>query len=253
MGGPMNCTGVADLYPVKKALLMVEAQAGNVLAGAVLAAYLVATEQGEGQQVDVAAVETQLGSIDRRMTYELAYQFHGESSTRGDLLDLPLPWGIYPCADGYVQIATVGAWLDRMLATLDDPELTRFFAEHPEAVFDPATRERIEGPLFTWLLGHTKQECFEAATLTHQWPVFPVNTVEDVMNDPHFRARGFFVAADHPRAGRLEYPGAPFRMAEGGFRWRRPAPLLGEHNREVYGELGLSTRDLVDLRGLGVI
>jgi crotonobetainyl-CoA:carnitine CoA-transferase CaiB-like acyl-CoA transferase len=253
MGGPMNCTGVADLYPVKKALSMVEAQAGNVLAGAVLAAYLVALDQGEGQHVDVAAVETQLGSIDRRMVYELAYQFHGENSSRGDLLDVALPWGIYPCADGYVQIATVGPWVERMLATLDDPDLTAFFREHPGAAFDPAARERIEGPLFAWLLRHTKQECFEEATLGHQWPVFPVNTVEDVVEDPHFRARNFFVTMDHPRAGRLTYPGAPFRMGEGGFRLRRPAPLLGEHNREVYGAVGLSPRDLADLRGLGVI
>ena len=62
-----------------------------------------------------------------------------------------------------------------------------------------------------------------------------------------------FQQVDHPEAGRLTYPGPPFRMDESAATTGR-APLLGEHNEKVYGErLGLSRRDLVRLRQNGVI
>jgi crotonobetainyl-CoA:carnitine CoA-transferase CaiB-like acyl-CoA transferase len=74
-----------------------------------------------------------------------------------------------------------------------------------------------------------------------------------VLAQPHLRARGAFQELDDPRAGLLTYPGAPFRPGAGGWELR-PAPRLGEHNAEVYGELlGLRARDLVRLRAAGVI
>ena len=58
---------------------------------------------------------------------------------------------------------------------------------------------------------------------------------------------------DHPAAGRVKYPGAPFKMMETPWEIRRPAPLLGQHNEEVMGELGYTKEDLVRLREQGVI
>jgi len=67
------------------------------------------------------------------------------------------------------------------------------------------------------------------------------------------RAREYFQEVEHPLAGRLTYPGPPFRMSE--VQWRAGrAPLLGEHNREVYcGELGLSAGGLARLRAAEVL
>jgi crotonobetainyl-CoA:carnitine CoA-transferase CaiB-like acyl-CoA transferase len=76
----------------------------------------------------------------------------------------------------------------------------------------------------------------------------------ELVNNPHYNERGFFIDIEHPRAGRLTYPGAPFRMSAAGYQVRRPAPLLGQYNREVYcGLLGYSEHDLSILRGRGVI
>ena len=63
----------------------------------------------------------------------------------------------------------------------------------------------------------------------------------------------FFQAIDHPAAGKALYPGAPFRIQ--GDTWRHGrAPLLGEHNWDIYGgRLGLSTAELARLRGAGTI
>jgi crotonobetainyl-CoA:carnitine CoA-transferase CaiB-like acyl-CoA transferase len=79
-----------------------------------------------------------------------------------------------------------------------------------------------------------------------------VNTTEGLVNDPHWRAREFWIEMEHPVAGKLTYTGAPFR-AETPWQLRRPAPLLGQHNEEVYGALGYSREDLVKLREEGVI
>ncbi len=74
------------------------------------------------------------------------------------------------------------------------------------------------------------------------------------MNTEHLKAREFFVEIDHPKAGRLVYPSAPYRFSRTPVRFERPAPMLGEHNQEVYCEqLGYSQEDLVQMRRTGVI
>ena len=74
------------------------------------------------------------------------------------------------------------------------------------------------------------------------------------MTDEQFRARGFFVEVDHPATGTLTYPGAPFNMDGTPWEIRNPAPTLGEHNREVWGEkFGYSDLELGQLRAMEVI
>jgi CoA:oxalate CoA-transferase len=254
-GGPWYETGSPTRPPLTKPGEMVACQIGNTFAAAVLGAVYLARRTGEGQEIDASAVEILLASVDRRAITNFTYQMTGNLPRRlGQPPRGPLPRGLYPCADGLVDIATVPAWVPRMLATLNDPELTAYFKENPHAPYEPATADRVEPVLRRWLSARTRQQCFAEAVLEHGWPVYPVNTVRDVLEDPHFRARGFFVDVDHPVAGRLPYVGAPWRMAEGGFAVRRPAPLLGQHNAEVLGgELGLGTEDLARLHAAGVI
>jgi crotonobetainyl-CoA:carnitine CoA-transferase CaiB-like acyl-CoA transferase len=78
-------------------------------------------------------------------------------------------------------------------------------------------------------------------------------TVQDLLEAPQLRARGFFQEIDHPAAGRQTYPGPPFRPEAMPWQAAR-APLLGEHNEEIYcEELELSREELVILRASGVI
>ena len=75
-----------------------------------------------------------------------------------------------------------------------------------------------------------------------------------MLEDPHFVARGFPVEVEHPELGRtFTYPGAPYKLPASPWRIRRRAPLLGEDNVEVYGELGLGESELAELRSSGVI
>ncbi len=74
-----------------------------------------------------------------------------------------------------------------------------------------------------------------------------------MVNSPHLKARGFFVDVDHPQAGLLTYPGAPYKMSDTPWAAGR-APLLGEHNQDVYiGRLGYTPAGLVELSRAGVI
>ena len=77
---------------------------------------------------------------------------------------------------------------------------------------------------------------------------------KDLFECPHLRERGFFVEVDHPVAGRAEYPGMGPKLSGMEFGVNRAAPLLGQHNYEIFcGELGYSPEDLVDLRAMAAI
>jgi crotonobetainyl-CoA:carnitine CoA-transferase CaiB-like acyl-CoA transferase len=77
-------------------------------------------------------------------------------------------------------------------------------------------------------------------------------TAKDVVNSPQLKARDFWMEQDHPVVGRWTYPGPPVKMTETPFE-SGPAPLMGQHNQEVYGGLGYGKEDLVRLREMGVI
>ncbi|HEY7270580.1 MAG TPA: CoA transferase, partial [Dehalococcoidia bacterium] len=81
-----------------------------------------------------------------------------------------------------------------------------------------------------------------------------VQQPEAWLDDPHAAERGFFVEVDHPELGRtVTYPGAPYKFMGSPWSIRRRAPLLGEDNAVVYGDLGLSAADLTALRESGAI
>ena len=84
-------------------------------------------------------------------------------------------------------------------------------------------------------------------------PFALISTIDELSDDPQLKDRGYFVDIDHPVAGKLTYPGAPFKMSETPWQATR-APLLGEHNKEIYGQrLGYSKDDLVRLRERDII
>ena len=78
--------------------------------------------------------------------------------------------------------------------------------------------------------------------------------MEEVLNDTHFKERGCWTEIDHPETGKLTYFGRPINAEDMPWIIRRPAPLLGEHNGEIYSKkLGYSKEDLIKLREAGII
>ena len=83
----------------------------------------------------------------------------------------------------------------------------------------------------------------------------PCNTTADISRDPHLEVRGFWQAVAHAELGReVVYPGAPLKMSEAGWRIQCRAPLVGEHNRDIYEkELGFSAEQLAVFKARNVI
>ena len=120
-------------------------QAGSAAAAATMGAFYGAIYQGTGQQVDVSIMETLMGSIDRRMTYLLAYQYTGETSQRQAMEgSANYPYGVFPCGEGYLQISGQGNYFRRSVKMLGSPEFLmdpRWYA--PGAQTDPELREEF--------------------------------------------------------------------------------------------------------------
>jgi crotonobetainyl-CoA:carnitine CoA-transferase CaiB-like acyl-CoA transferase len=208
--------------------------------------------QGFGQHIDISIMETQLGTIDRRHSYLWAYQMTGECNPRQRPEAGGYPNGVYFTKDGYIEITGGRTRFAQTAQMMGMPEL----AEEPkfasiEAQMNPVAKDEFDAYFLPWLIERTKQEVFLAA---QRFRVLcgAINTMEDILHDPHFQERGFFVEIEHPVTGKLKYPGAPFK-AETPWKVRRPAPLLGQHNEEVLGELGYNPDDLARLREQGVI
>ena len=100
---------------------------------------------------------------------------------------------------------------------------------------------------------YTKEEIYRMAQ-ARRIPVFPTNSVDDLVKSKHLSARDFFVEVNHPQAGKVKFPGAPCKFSKTPWNINRPAPLLGEHNEEILCQrLRCNKQDLVKMRQAGII
>lgn len=232
MGGPMAGNGAEDQVPVKLGGYMSIYQTGNTAATAAMAALLVAEGQGEPVHIDVSGFEAGLSSSDRRTTFLVAHAYNGEVTGRGNVLGGILPNGAFPAEDGYVQTVVTQAWLPRMMAALADDDLNAYFgkvAQNPAMFATMETKEAIDAALYPWLLARTKQQAMEDAQ-ANKWPLTAIKTPTEVIEDGHYKKRGFFTKVKHP-IGTVVHPGAPFAV-DGGWQ-PTAAPRLGEHTDAI--------------------
>lgn len=254
IGGPMHGTGTHDREPSKYASTVALRQAGLAAAAATVTALYAAEETGRGSHVDLSILETQAGSQDRVTNRLLGHQHTGEVFQR-DTVGTTTATGTWPCKDGYISLRADGARFPLALQMigrsdlLQDPRFGNIVEWSRPENADAFNHDY----LLPWLLERTRQEVWEAAQAMHILSG-PINTAADVLADPHFRVRGVWPEVDHPATGPVTYPGRPFVMNATPWRLRRPAPTLGQHNREVYCDmLGYSLGDLAALRAAGVV
>lgn len=255
MGGAMLMSGQSDRYPLKLGGTVTLLQGGGIAALASMSAFYTQCYQKMGQYVDISLFETAAGSIDRRTTNLVNYQYTGRVAPREQVGGLGYPYGIYPCADGYIDVASPVTAFSKLAYAIGMPEFAknpRFST--PEAQTNPKRKEEFERTIFLpWLQKRTRQEAFDAFQ-QYGVPCGMCQTTEDVVNDLHFKSRGFFKDIDHPQLGPIKFPGAPFQMGETPWQIRRLAPLPGQHNDEVLGGiLGYSKKELTRLKEDGVV
>ncbi len=102
-------------------------------------------------------------------------------------------------------------------------------------------------------MNHTKEEIFRRGQAL-SCPIAPVNTAADIYHSEQFKARNFFVEMEHPAVGKIPFPSSSFRFSKTPWKLVQAAPLLGEHNEEIYGRLlGISKEELANLKNKGII
>jgi crotonobetainyl-CoA:carnitine CoA-transferase CaiB-like acyl-CoA transferase len=255
LGGTLLWTGLGEREPVKLGLTVEQFYAGAIAASATFGAFMGVVLGGEGQYLDLSLFEIAVGNQDRATQANTNYQYTGVIPVRqgGDYGRTLVPSAVYPCADGHVQFFTTQPHWDRICRMIDRPDLIddpHFTA--PDNFIDNAeVKAEFDAILLEWTLQRTKREITERAQAVG-YPCGGLNTMADVFDDPHLAARDFLIEVDHPVAGPLTYPGAPFKLSDASWQAGR-APLLGEHTSEVLSELGYGAAEVVRLREQGVI
>jgi crotonobetainyl-CoA:carnitine CoA-transferase CaiB-like acyl-CoA transferase len=113
--------------------------------------------------------------------------------------------------------------------------------------------EKLMDTLGKFFMNHTKDELLKLAT-ENRFQLGPCNNAEDVLKYPQLKARNFWKEVEHPELGTsLKYPGGAVVTTQGYVGVRRRAPLIGEHNKEIYKELGISADELKALKKQKVI
>jgi len=231
---------------------------GMHAAWALLLALAERERRGAGLLVECTMLE---GALNAACEQLLEFGAYGRLLTRmGNRSPLCAPQGLYACAGSRpgaerwlaLSIETDAQW--RALAgTLGDPAWSRApalatqrgRAEHHDA---------IDRELRAWCADRSRDERVEQL-LAAGVPAAPVADPRSASRCPQHAARGFYEEISHAAIGTHPIPSVPFRYRRSVARWlRRPAPLLGEHNREILaGWIGLSDAEIADLEARGVI
>lgn len=257
LGGMSMCIGEQDREPLTPPLFLGHYQTGAAGAVGTMFALFAREFIGQGQHVDVS--EADVWAMLHTGMVMSAYVMHGSKRVRwGHRTPGIYPYTILHCKDGYVSlIAIQGYQWKRFLDIIGDGQVPEWYANDPrfkdrrEVSFKYA--DELDKRLEPWLMEHTREQIYRLCQ-EKKIPFTPVKQINEVLADRHLRERGYFVEIEHPQAGKLKYPGAPFKLSETPWGAERSAPLLGEHNKEIFCDrLGYTEQQLGELRKGGVI
>lgn len=249
LSGLMNTIGDPERPPLRFPLDQSHNVAGaNGAQGALLALHH-RQRSGRGQQVDVSMLDCLIKICSRDMVrWEFEGQFAhraGNRYTRGKISTRM----VWRCRDGHVTWGLMGG----QSGARENYPLTKWMVEE-EAMgaeelqgvkweevdlldIDPRTVAHWEDLVGSFFLTHTRQELLEGGR-KRRLTLVPINDLEEVRRDEQLAARGFWKPVEHPELGEtMAYPGHFFIPSRGECHIRGRAPLIGEHNAQVYGEL----------------
>ena len=249
--GIMSITGEPGGPPVRSAVSFLDLTTGVLCALGVCAALRQRERTGLGQRVDGSLLETAVSLL----------AYHAEGYLLAGVVPKPLgsghpslsPYRNFRCKDGqwiFIAAANDRFWqrLTRALG-LDWMASDPRFAVNQQRV---ANRKELEAMLEELIGGYDREpllKLLEEADV----PATPVNTVDQVMNDPQTIERGIVQRAMHPRLGEIPVIGTPLKFSRMSPGVRQAAPLRGEHTDSILAECGYSATQISELRDKKVI
>jgi len=253
-GGAMSVTGFPGSPPLKPGPTIGDTGTGVHAAAAVLAAYIQRERTGRGQQVEVAMQEAVLNFV--RVPMMAMYYTHQPVRRTGNAVVGVVPGDTFKCAPGgdndyvFILCSTPEMWKS-LCAAMGRAEL----AQDDRFKTAGSRRENAQALaaiINEWTGRHTKHQVMKLLGEAGVPCGAVLDTVE-LLNDPHLRERGMITTINHPVRGEFTMPGCPVKLEDSTVQVQS-APLLGQHNGEVYGEfLGLGASELEELKRQGVI
>lgn len=250
MGGMMSLTGEIDGPPTRFPASIADLSTAMYALSAALAALLVRERTGRGQYIDASLFESQAALA---VIQACGYLASGEEPQRlGNDHPTIVPFGSFKAKDGYLSIGCGSESLWQRLCALlgmEDIANAPDYATNRERV---VRRQEVRRMLEDKLATRTVAEWW-ALLSEANIPSGPIYSVPQMLDDPQMRSRSFTVAQEHPAVGPLRTLACPVHLSDTPATYRLPAPLLGQHTRQILGELGYSAEEIGEIEVGGAV
>jgi crotonobetainyl-CoA:carnitine CoA-transferase CaiB-like acyl-CoA transferase len=264
LSGWMYQCGDPDRPPVRMGVPQAQLNGAAQAAGGVLAAHYYREMTGEGQYYDAPAMLWLTFTHLSHVWWYAAKTYSRRQGPRWEWTGRPITRYVWRCQDGYVAYAVMGgafgASQKALVEWMDSEGMAPAFMKEikwGELDFDKVTqefRDRFEAPIVEFFRKHTKADIFQES-VKRRIVLLPVYNAKEMVNSPELAARGYWTEVEHPELNaKIKYPGAFFKSSETSWQMKRRAPLIGEHNAEIYlDEMGLSRDQMVLLKENNII
>jgi len=248
LSGAMHLTGDAAREPLSPGPSITQYTAGMCAYIATLMSVFRGAATPEGDHIDISIHECALDNVE----VSLAEFLHlGKVGRRNANEHTLVPWRLYPCHDGYAAVigGPIRNWLSAA-GMFEEPRILDQKYEHVAGRMEH--REEFNELIQPWLRRTGKKDVY-ATGQARRLAFGYLASLADVAESPQHQAREFFGDVNCGSAGPVKMCGPPFRLSDSFFEQNR-APLLGEHNDEIYkGLLGFQAKELEAMRNEGVI
>ena len=266
MGGFMHFTGEPDGAPLRISAPQAYLHAGAAAAVGAMIAHYHRQVAGFGQHIDVSIQESVISAIlNMHIFWDASgknIRRQGTSRVMGSGAKQQLIWS---CKDGHVAFALFGGRAGaetnrRLVQWMDNEGLAKNFLKTKNwdsfdySIVSQEELDRISEPIRKFFSMHTREELWAGAR-ERRIMLYPVSTSEDLLHDPQLQSRVFWETVEHPELNcSVIYPSPFLKSTNYQSKIYRRAPLIGEHNEEVYeGKLGLSKQDMEILKQIRAI
>ena len=250
MGGIMSVTGEPDGEPMKVGVAVADLFAGQNAVISILAALQARTFTGEGQYIDIALFDSELGWL---ANVASNFLISGKNPKRyGNAHANIVPYQSFQAIDGWFVVAVGNdKQFEAFCKVIGKPELSadERFSTNSARVQNREILIPLLKPIF---MQKTVSEWL--ALIGDQFPCGPINNFEQVFSMPHVKEREMLVQMEHPTIGALPLVGSPLKMGGTPVSYRLPPPLMGQHTKDILREsLGYSDEKVMALAKGGCI